>query len=132
MTDHAIIRLEAEFARTACIQRTENGLRVLRESVDRASQVSGAWETRAAAHAEFLRLLAYVTGGSAYYLLAQLISGSVRDIITRAGPGAGELISGTHRRLIQLLEARDAEGAAEEMERYLALLSHGEPVAVRS
>ena len=132
MTDHAIIRLEAEFARIAGIQRTETGLQVLRESADRASRVNGAWETRAAAHAEFLCLLAGVTGGSAYSLLAQLISGSVLDMITRAGPGAVELISGAHRRLIQLIEDRDADGAAEEMERYLALLSQGEPAAVRS
>lgn len=130
MTDHAIIRLEAEFARVAGIQRTESGLRVLRESVDRASRVNGAWEARAATHAEFFRLLADATGGSAYYLLAHLISGSVRDMITRAGPGAGELILRTHRRLIRLLEDRDADGAAEEMERYLALLSQGEPATV--
>jgi DNA-binding FadR family transcriptional regulator len=130
MTDTAIIRLEAEFARIASSQRTEDGLRALRESVDRASRVGGSWETRAAAHAEFLSLLAGVTGGSAYYLLAQLISGSIRELITRAGPGTADLVTGAHRQLIRLLDARDADGAAREMERYLARLSAAKPAAI--
>ena len=123
MSDHAIMRLQAEFARTASYQRTEAHLRLLRECSDRASRLGGAWEGRAAAHAEFHRLLADATGGSAYSLLARLISGSVRDMITRAGPDAGDLITAAHRRLTRRLEERDADGAAREMERFLALLS---------
>jgi DNA-binding FadR family transcriptional regulator len=123
MTEHAIMQLEAEFARIACRQCTEAGLQALRESADRAASVGGSWETRAAAYAEFQCLLADVTGGSAYYLLAKLMSGSVRDMITRAGPGSGEFIAAAHSRLIQKLEERDADGAAQEMERYVALLS---------
>lgn len=130
MTDHAIIRLQAEFARTASHQRSEADLWLLRESAEKASLPNDAWESRAAAHAEFHRLLAYATGGSAYCLLALLISDSMRDMITRAGPGAADLITAAHRRLTRHLEERDAEGAAEEMERYLALLSQRKPAAV--
>jgi GntR family transcriptional repressor for pyruvate dehydrogenase complex len=130
MTDHAIMRLQAEFARTASHQRTEAHLRLLRENSDRASRLDRAWTSRAAAHAEFHCLLADATGGSAYSLLARLISGSVRDMITRAGPGAGDLITAVHRRLTRHLEDRDADSAAREMERFWALLSQRKPTAV--
>lgn len=129
MTDHAIMRLEAEFARAASRQRTEADLRMLRESADRARRLDGAWEGRAAAHAEFHCLLADATGG-AYSLLARLTCDGMRDMITRAGPDADGLITAAHRRLTRLLEERDADGAAEEMERYLALLSQCKPAAV--
>ena len=130
MTDHAIVRLQAEFARTASRQRTKADLRMLRESADTASRLDGARTSRAAAHAEFLCLLADATGGSAYSLLARLISGSVRDMITQAGPDAGDLITAAHRRLTRHLEERDADGAGREMERFLALLSQRKPAAV--
>jgi DNA-binding FadR family transcriptional regulator len=130
MTDDAIMRLQAEFARTASHQRTEADLWLLRESAERASRPDCAWEGRAAAHAEFHRLLAYATGGSAYSLLALLISDSMQDMITQAGPGAADLITAAHRRLTRHLEERDADGAAKEMERYLALLSQPKPAAV--
>lgn len=128
MTDHAIMQLQAEFARVACRQCTESGLRALRENADWAARLGGSWEGRAAAYAEFHCLLVDVTGGSAYYLLAMLMSGSVRDLITRAGPESGEFITAAHRRLIRKLEERDADGAAEEMECFVTLLSHYQPV----
>ena len=130
MTDHAIMELQAEFARTACRQCTEAGLQALRESADRTARAAGTWESRAAAYAEFHCQLADATGGSAYYLLARLVSGSVRDLITRAGPESGEFIAAAHRRLIRRLEERDADGAAEEMERYVARLSDGYQSAI--
>jgi len=127
MTDHAIMQLQAEFARIACRQCTEAGLQALRDSADRAAGVGGSWESQAAAYAEFHCLLANVTGGSAYYLLARLTSGSMRDLITRAGPESGEFTAAAHRRLIRKLEERDADGAAQEMERYVALLNRHQP-----
>jgi DNA-binding FadR family transcriptional regulator len=131
MTDHAIAGLEAEFARAACHRRTDNDLRILRASADRASRLAGDWESRSAAHAEFHVLLADASRGGAYSLIARLISGSVRDLITRAGPEAGDLITAAHRRLTRYLEERDADGAAWEMAGYLGVLSEREPTAVR-
>jgi hypothetical protein len=52
------------------------------------------------------------------------MSGSVLDLITRAGPESGEFMAAAHRRLIRKMEERDADGAAQEMELYVALLSH--------
>jgi WhiB family redox-sensing transcriptional regulator len=131
-TTHAIMQIQAEFARTASQRRTEADLRMLRHSVSRASGLNGAWEDRAAAHAEFHCLLADATGASAYALLARLISGGVREMIAWAGPSAGDLITAAHRRLTRHLETHDADGTAREMERYLALLgqAQGEPAAV--
>ena len=51
----------------------------------------------------------------------------VRDLITRAGPESGEFIAAAHRGLIRKLEERDADGAAREMERYVALLDRHQP-----
>ena len=68
MTDHSIMRLQAEFARAASYRRTEADLWLLRENCDRASGLDGDWTSRAAAHAEYHRLLADATGGSAYSL----------------------------------------------------------------
>jgi DNA-binding FadR family transcriptional regulator len=130
MTDHAIIGLQAEFARAACYRRTDNDLRVLRASADRASRLDGVWEIRSAAHAEFHIRLADASRGGAYALIARLITGSVRDLITRAGPEANDLIIAAHRRVIRCLEERDADGATQEMARYMALLSQREPAAV--
>jgi DNA-binding FadR family transcriptional regulator len=130
MTDHAIIGLQAEFARAACYRRTEDDLRILRVSADRASRLDGDWDIRSAAHAEFHILLADASRGGAYALIARLISGSVRDLVTRAGPESDDLIIAAHRRLIRYLEERDADGATQEMARYLAVLSQREPTAV--
>ena len=130
LTDHAIMRLQAEFARTASYQRTEADLWLLRENCDMASRLDGDWPSRAAAHAEFHRLLADATGGSAYSLLARLISGSVRDMITRAGPDAGDVITTAHRRLTRHLEQRDPDGATLEMEHFLTLLSQRKSAAL--
>jgi GntR family transcriptional regulator, transcriptional repressor for pyruvate dehydrogenase complex len=116
----ALTLLQTEFARTASHERTEEDLRMLRLSVDRASRLDGAWEEKADAHAEFHSLLADATRVPAYSLLARVISGSVRDMIAWAGPTAGEFITDSHRRLIRHLETQDADGAAGEAEHYLA------------
>lgn len=132
VTMHAFMQVQVEFARTASQRRTEDDLRALRDSIRRASGRSGAWKDQAAAHAEFHRLLADATGASAYALLAQLTSAGVREMIAWAGPAAGDFITAAHRRLMRHLETRDADGAAREMERYLALLGQvqDEPAAV--
>jgi GntR family transcriptional regulator, transcriptional repressor for pyruvate dehydrogenase complex len=130
MTEHAIAGLQAEFARAACFQRSENDLRVLRESIDQASRLDGGWEGRAGAHAQFHCLLADASGGGAYAMLARLISDSVRDLMRAAGPDAEDVIVAAHRRLVACVEERDADGATWEMERFLAMLGQGDLAAV--
>lgn len=115
------------FARVACAQRTPQDLHALRDSIGRACAlpVDAAWDRKAAAHAEFHRLLAEATGASGYGLLARFIHGSLQEIITRAGLAAEDLIIASRRRLLGHLESRDADGAAREMEDNLArLLQH--------
>ena len=123
MTDHAIMRLQAgDRANRQPPAHRSRPVAAAREL--RQGEPSGRrLDSRAAAHADIRRLLGDATGGSAYALLAQLISGSVRDMITWAGPDAENLITAARRRLTRRVEERDADGAAREMERFLALLS---------
>ena len=55
-------------------------------------------------------------------LVARYISGSLQDLITRAGPSAEHLIITSRHRLLGHLEARDEDGAAREMEDHLTRL----------
>lgn len=123
MTTPAVVLLQSTFVRLACEQRTDEDLRALRESVDRASGMNGTWPDRAGAHAEFHCLLGDATRAAPYSLLAYYIRDSMRDIITAAGESGGGRIVVAHRRLISYLEARDADSAIWEMRRYLAQLT---------
>lgn len=124
MTIAPIIELQAAVARTACALRTGRDLRVLRESVDQAAvtRPGQSWRRRAAAHAEFHGLLADAAGRSRHCASARSISGAIRDAIVAAGPSADSYISRSHRRLLIYLRAGDGDGAAREMDDYLARL----------
>ena len=119
-----LMLLQSTFARFACTQRTARDLDVLRDSVARACALppDAPWDRKAAAHAEFHRLLADATGMSVVALVARYISGSLQDLITRAGPSAEHLIIASRHRLLGHLEARDEDGAAREMEDHLTRL----------
>jgi len=119
---HGITVFEVEFARAASQSCSPENLRALRETVGRASRSDAGWEDRSAAHADFYCGLADATGVPAYSLLARYMRGSVQEMIARAGPAAGDGITGVHRRLIRCLEDRDSDGAAREIERWLARL----------
>lgn len=124
MPRSALMLVQSTFARVACAQRTPQDLHALRDSVDRACALSNdtAWDRKAAAHAEFHRLLAEATGSSGFALLAGFIGGSLQEMITRAGPAAEDLIIASRRRLLSHLESRDADCAAREMEDDMARL----------
>jgi GntR family transcriptional regulator, transcriptional repressor for pyruvate dehydrogenase complex len=125
MTKPPLVLVQSVVARIACAQRTWHDLRVLRDSVERACGLPFdiGWERKAAAHAEFYCLLADATGTPVYALLARCVSGSMRDMIVAAGPSAEGNIIASHRRLLGHLRARDADGAAWEMEDHLAQLA---------
>ena len=82
-----------------------------------------AWDRKAAAHAEFHHLLAEATGAPGYALIARSIGGSLREMITLAGPAAEDLIIASRRRMLRHLACRDADGAAREMEDHMTRLS---------
>jgi GntR family transcriptional regulator, transcriptional repressor for pyruvate dehydrogenase complex len=126
MTVPAITLLQSMFVRLASKERTDDDLRSLRQSVDRASDMKDAWEDRAAAHAEFHCLLADATRAASYSLVARCIQDSMRDMIASAGQPEGDRIIAAHRQLIFHLQARDADSAVWEMRRYLAQLAQAQ------
>lgn len=121
----ALMLTQSAIARVACEQRTPRDLHVLQASVDQACALpaEAAWDRKAAAHEEFHHLLAEATGASGYALITKSIGGSLREMITLAGPAAEDLIIVSRCRMLRHLASRDADGAAREMEDHMARLS---------
>jgi GntR family transcriptional repressor for pyruvate dehydrogenase complex len=123
MTKSALTMIQSASARAACRQRTDHDLRVLRDIVEQAHGMpADAWEPAAAVHAHFHCLLADATAVPGLAILARFIDGSMQDMITAAGPSTQNLIIASRHRLLRHLEARDADGAAREMEDLLMRL----------
>lgn len=121
-----LIRVQVRATRAAGQRITGPTLELLLNSVDRAGRLPAkpGWERKAAAHAEIFGLLVEVAGGPA---TAARYGGRVRllgDLICAVGPVADGMISSSRRRLLSRLRARDAEGAAEEMENHLRALHY--------
>jgi GntR family transcriptional regulator, transcriptional repressor for pyruvate dehydrogenase complex len=120
-----LIAVQAMAARVACERMTAPALRAVCDSVEWASGLPTrpGWERKAAAHADIFRLLAGVPGGQAaasQHRWAWLI----RDLMLTVGPVANGMISSSRQRLLAHLRARDADGAALEMENHLKVLHH--------
>ena len=56
-------------------------------------------------------------------LLVRNLPGHLHDLMVTAGPAADDIIASSRRRLLALIQARDADGAGREMERHLEGLS---------
>ena len=112
-----MIQAQAMAARIACARMTILHLTELHDSVERACRLAARsqWDRKAAAHAEFFRLLADVAddpllaGGGAY----------MREVMLAVGRGADGMIVSSRRRLLAHLRVGDGEGAALETERHL-------------
>jgi GntR family transcriptional regulator, transcriptional repressor for pyruvate dehydrogenase complex len=124
MTKPALLLLQSLLVRIASARRTQHDLQALQHSVTKACRLSSstAWDRRAAAHADFHRLVAEATGAPEFALLARLVSGSMQLLIEAAGPSAEDLIVASRRRLLSHLEAGDADRAAQEMADHLTQL----------
>jgi DNA-binding FadR family transcriptional regulator len=117
--------MQAIAARIACERMTAPAMKILLDSVERVSSLPTrpGWERKAAAHAEFFRLLAGVAGDRAAGALA-VQARVIRDLMRTAGPAANEMITGSRRRLLARLRAGDADGAALEVEEHLRVLHY--------
>jgi hypothetical protein len=124
MTRDALVLIQSAVVRAACEQRTEQDLASLRASVEQAASVppGDGWERRAAAHVEFHNLLADATGNPVLAILVRSMTDTLRDIMVAVGPTADEVIVSSRGRLLRLLQDRDAESAAGEMEEHLGRL----------
>ena len=115
--------MQAMAARIACQQMTTPAMRLLLDSAEQASSLPTrpGWERKAAAHADFFRLLADVAGDRA----AGALTGQawpIGDLMRTVGPVANGMITSSRRRLFARLRAGDAEGAALEVEEHLRVL----------
>jgi DNA-binding GntR family transcriptional regulator len=130
--DDELIRWCALATRAACSRMTTPQLEALQDSV---GQVRGlparfAWDRKAAAHAQIFNLLAgVITDRPVPALLLDRVVGAVHDLMVTVGPAADGIILGSRRRLLDLIRAGDADGAAAEIEQHLRRLHFMERLA---
>jgi DNA-binding GntR family transcriptional regulator len=119
--DDELIRVCAVAARVACRRMTPRYLKALRDCVEQACCLPSGfdWDRKAAAHAEIVNLLADAAADPALAVLVRTVPGQLHDLMVTVGPAAGGIIAGSRRRLLMLLQAGDADGAAREMEQHL-------------
>jgi DNA-binding FadR family transcriptional regulator len=114
--------------RIACLRMTDAHLQAVADSADRAIclPARSQWGRKASAYAEIFALLAESANDPAAgrvdpavgRVLADTAT-SMRSVMFAAGRGADGMIASSRRRLLACLRARDAEGAAREMEEHL-------------
>ena len=108
--------------RAACVRMTSRHLKALQDSVGQARSLPAgfAWDRKATAHVQIFNLLADVAAD--HPVPAMVLAGAVGtmyDLMVAVGPVADGMINSSRRRLLALIRAGDAEGAAAEMEHHL-------------
>jgi DNA-binding GntR family transcriptional regulator len=123
--DDELIRVCALAARVACQRMTPPHLKALRDSVEQACCLPArfCWDRKATAHAEIVNLLTDAAADPVVALLTREVPGHLHDLMVTAGPAADGIIASSRRRLLELIWAGDADGAAREMEQHLGYLS---------
>src|ERR1700743_1059515 len=123
--DERIIELYAHATRTACLRMTPQHVAALQASLEQSRCLSARqqWDRKATAHAEMFNLLADAAAEALPSSLLSSATGRVHDLMITVGPAAGGMIIRARRRLLVRIRAGDADGAAEEIERHLRVLS---------
>lgn len=124
LQDDELIRVCAVAARAACRRMTARSLTALYDSVEQACCLPSGidWDRKVAAHAEIIKLLAGAAEDPDLTRLVRDVPGQMHDLMAAVGPAASGIIAGSRRRLLVLLRAGDADGAAREMEQHLGCL----------
>ena len=123
--DEELIRWCVLATGAACSRMTAPHLKALQDSV---GQVRGlparfAWDHKATAHAQIFNLLAdVITDRPVPALSLNRAVGAMYDLMVTVGPAADGIILSSRRRLLDLIRAGDADGAAAEMEQHLRRL----------
>ena len=123
--DEQIIQLYARVTRTACMRMTPQHVAALQSSLDQSCCLSARhqWDRKATAHAEMFNLLADAAAEALPSSLLSSATGRVHDLMITVGPGADGIILNARRRLLALIRVGDADGAADEIELHLRVLS---------
>jgi DNA-binding FadR family transcriptional regulator len=121
MTEDALISLQSAATRIACMRMTAQQVNALHASIEQASCLSARhdWERKATAHAELFNVLGGSTGDPVLALLLSSATGWLYNLVKTVGPRADGIILSSRRRLLRYLRARDADGAAREMEHHI-------------
>ena len=116
-----MIQAQAMAVRIACERMTALHLRALHDSLQRACCLASRsdWNRKAAAHAEFLSLLADMAADPVLAPMQCGAAGYVREVMLAVGRVADGMIISSRRRLLAHMYARDGEAAALEMEKHL-------------
>jgi DNA-binding GntR family transcriptional regulator len=119
--DDELIRACALATRVACQRMTPPHLKALRGSVEQACclPTRTAWDRKVTAHAEIVNLLADAAADPVLALLVRNAPGELYDLMITVGPAASGIVASSRRRLVTLITAGDAHGAAREMEQHL-------------
>ncbi len=119
--DDELIRACALATRVACQRMTPPHLKALRDSVEQACclPTRSAWDRKVTAHAEIVNLLADTAADPILALLVRDVPGELYDLMITVGPAASGIVASSRRRLVALITAGDAYGAASEMEQHL-------------
>ena len=123
--DDELIRWCALATRAACSRMTAQHLKALQDSVGQARTLPArfAWDRKATAHAQILNLLAdVITDNPVPALLLNRAVVATHDLMLTVGPAADGIVLSSRRRLLDLIRAGDADGAAAEMEQHLRRL----------
>ena len=119
--DDELIRVCTLATRVACQRMTPPHLKALRDSVEQACCLPArtAWDRKVTAHAEIANLLADATADPILALLVRNVPGELYGLMMTVGPAVGGIVASSRRRLLALITAGDADGAAREMEQHL-------------
>ena len=120
--DDELIKWCTLATRAASSRMTPQHLKALQDSVGQARCLPArlAWDDKATAHAQIFSLLAdMITDRPVPARLLGDAAGAVHDLMIAVGPAADGIILSSRRRLLDLVRAGDAEGAAAEMEKHL-------------
>jgi DNA-binding GntR family transcriptional regulator len=119
--DDELILVCALAARVACRRMTPRYLKALHDSVEQACCLPKGfdWDREVAAHAAIVNLLADAAADPVLALLLRDVPGQLHDLMVAVGPTASGITAGSRRRLLALIRAGDADGAAREMEEHL-------------
>jgi DNA-binding FadR family transcriptional regulator len=121
LMDDELIRLCVTAARIACLRMTPQYLKALQDSFEQACRLPARfqWDRKVTAHAEIFNLLADAAGDPVLGALLRDVHGHIHDLMLTVGPAADGIVLGSRRRLLALMRAGDADGAAREMEHHL-------------
>jgi GntR family transcriptional repressor for pyruvate dehydrogenase complex len=111
--------------RTASERATRADIAKLRQNITETIELTKRerYEERTLKAVEFSTILADSTGNQVMSAILEAMASVIRGFVVIAGPPGHDTIISSRRRLIDQIEARNADGASETMRNYLLALN---------